>query len=160
MKWLIGLLLLGLLVLDPISLKQSLAVANIKVVRAYFGLFDTNSSGKLSFKKSNRIPLVAGQLYGWIIVLKSDKSTVRLREEFRLPLAPKTWGKENTEENNTVSPDGKLHITEREVDVSKGVITNAWGVAPGDPDGTYVIRVFIEDQLLATFEFDVQQPGI
>jgi hypothetical protein len=42
-----------------------------------------------------------------------------------------------------------------QVDASRGVIGHAWSVAPGDPAGRYVIRVFVEGRLAATFRFDV-----
>lgn len=123
----------------------------LHVVRAEFGLF--NASG---FVPSNRVPLVEGQTYGWRIVLKTNKTKVRWREEFTLPVAPATWGDAETKGLNSVSSDKRVSVMEREESSVDGVIVNSWAVVAGDPVGHHVMRVLIDNRYEYIFQFDVQ----
>ncbi|SFN66513.1 hypothetical protein SAMN05660284_02008 [Formivibrio citricus] len=90
------------------------------------------------------------------MLLRTDKPKIKWREEFTLPAKPDTWGNPEPLGTRSVSTDGRVSITEREVSPERGIIFNSWAVAPGDPKGRYVIRVFIEGVLASVFEFDVQ----
>jgi hypothetical protein len=127
---------------------------SLEIQRSEFVLVNVDGAGRISLVESNRVPLVTGQGYGWQIFLETDKPRIRWREEFTLPRAPEIWGQGETPV--FLSADRRTAVTEQEVDASRGVIGHAWSVAPGDPAGRYVIRVFVEGQLAATFEFDVQ----
>lgn len=131
-------------------------VTSPEVVRAEFGLFNPPGSGKPAFAPVKVVPLVPNQGYGWIILLRTDKQKIKWREEFTLPAKPGTWGEPEPLGARSVSSDGRVSMTEREVTLDRGVIFNTWAVAPGDPKGHYVIRVFIEGTLARVFEFDVQ----
>lgn len=123
----------------------------LHVVRAEFGLF--NASG---FVPSNRVPLVEGQTYGWRIVVKTNKTKVRWREEFTLPVAPATWGDAETNGLNSVSSDKRVSVMEREESPVDGVMVNSWAVAAGDPVGHHSMRVLIDNRYEHIFQFDVQ----
>lgn len=127
-----------------------------EIVGGHFGLFDFSDSNKPKFVRAKVVPLIPNQAYGWIIRLRTDKSKIKWREEFSLPIKPATWGPAESSGSRSVSTDGRVSVTEREVSPDRGVILNSWTVAPGDPKGHYVIRVFVEDSLAKTFEFDVQ----
>ena len=114
-------------------------VASFEVVRAEFGLFNALETGRPPFIETPLVPLVVDQSYGWVIVLKTSAKTVRWREEFIRAMS-----------------DGRATITDREVTLHNGVIFNSWSVAPGDPTGTYRMRVSIEGRLVRTFEFRVE----
>ena len=131
-------------------------VTSPEVIRADFGLFNPPNSGKPLFVPAKIVPFIPNQGYGWVILLRTDKPKIKWREEFTLPEKPNTWGDPETTGSRSVSTDGLVSTTEREVSTDRGVISNAWAVAPGDPKGRYVIRVFIEDSLARVFEFDVQ----
>jgi len=129
-----------------------------QVVSAEFGLLKPaeSESENPEFQSTAKVPLTPGQGYGWIIQLDTTRDTIRWREEFTLPAAPERWGSEETEGVQVVSGDRKTSVTEREVQPENGLISNFWEVAAGDPQGRYAIRVFVEDTLVATFEFDVE----
>lgn len=135
---------------------QPSTLSDQKVIYAEFGLFNAEPSNNLVFQPTNKIPLIPNQGYGWIIKLHTTKPTIKWREEFTLPLEPKTWGTPELLGVRSISSDSRTSTTVREVSPDDGVIFNAWEVAPGDPIGHYTIRVFIENTLIKTFEFDVQ----
>lgn len=127
----------------------------IKVVRAEFGLVGAHAD-EPAFTPTDVVPYRERQGYGWIILLKTNKSRIKWREEFTLPSSPRTWGEGEKQGIQTVSPDRKTSVTEREVTPDDGLIYNSWAVAPGDPRGRYLIRVIIEGIKEVNFEFDVQ----
>jgi hypothetical protein len=127
-----------------------------EVIRAEFGIFNGENSGKPAFVPATEVPLTPNQGYGWVMLLRTVKTKIKWREEFTLPVKPKTWGDSESLGTRAVSTDGRTSVTEREVSTDRGVIFNAWAVVPGDPEGRYVIRVFVEGSLAKVFEFDVR----
>ncbi len=127
-----------------------------EVISADFGVFNQPSSGKPAFVATTVVPLIPDQGYGWIVHLRTEKSKIRWREEFVLPVKPDTWGEQEPIGTRSVSTDGRISITERVVSPDRGLIFNAWSVAPGDPKGKYLIRVFVEGALVKAFEFEVK----
>lgn len=126
----------------------------IEIINAEFGLINNNQ-----FIASDKVPLITGQLYGWRIQLKTNKTKIKWKEQFILPKAPKTWGELNQiDGKNSISNDKRVSITEREVIPENGIIYNAWSVANGDPKGRYMIRVLIENQQERVFTFNVETP--
>jgi hypothetical protein len=73
-----------------------------------------------------------------------------------LPSAPQTWSHEDKNRRREISSDRTVSITENEVVPERGIIFNFWKVAPGDPKGRYIIRVYVEGDLVSTFEFDME----
>ena len=127
----------------------------VEIIRAQFGLFNPPDSGKSPFVPSRTIPLVENQMYGWIIVLKTTKTRIKWREEFTLPSPPATWDDTESHTRQSISEDGRVSVTELDVEPEDGFISHIWTVAPGDPSGRYVIRVIIENALERVFEFDM-----
>ena len=126
-----------------------------EVIRAEFGIFNQANSGKPAFVPATVVPFTPNQGYGWIMLLRTTKPKIKWREEFTLPVKPNTWGDPEPLGTRSVSTDGRTSVTEREVSPDRGLIFNTWAVAPGDPRGRYVIRVFVEGSLAKVFEFDV-----
>lgn len=135
--------------------ETSKSITGTQVISGHFGLFNPDDPAH-GFTPSDVVPLVENQSYGWVIRLRTNKSTVKWREEFVLPEKPDTWGSAQAFGKHSISPNGRVSITEREVTPEKGMIFNVWTVAPGDPKGKYIIRVFVEGRLVKTFRFDVQ----
>jgi len=133
--------------------------AAYKVINSEFGLFNQTPDGKGEFVPTRQVPLVANQAYGWIVALRTDKPTLRWREEFQLPTRPDSWGPPDTAGRRRISADGRSAISERRVSPVNGVIFNTWAVAPGDPPGRYRIRVYVENRLVETFDFQVEAPA-
>jgi hypothetical protein len=128
----------------------------VEVINAEFGLFNPPESGKPNFVPTGVVPDVPDQAYGWVVTLNAPDVRLHWREEFTLPAAPETWGDSSRETGQHVSSDGKTSITEADTTPPYGVISNSWTVVPGDPKGSYVIRLFIEGKLVRTFEFEVR----
>jgi hypothetical protein len=133
------------------------AAPPVEVVRAEFGTFPKAGESGPLFKATRFVPLVPGQSYGWIAIVKPTSEKVRWREEFTLPAAPTVWDGEKLPSTvQSLSADRRTSITEGEAKPVEGAIFNAWSVAPGDPVGSYRIRVFIENRLVGTFDFEVR----
>ena len=132
------------------------AAAGYKVIRAEFGLLDFKKAGPPKFAPAQVVPHVTGQGYGWVIAIRNTKSKVKWREEITLPARPASWGAADPKGVRFISRDGLTAVTEIEDSPPRGVISNAWTIAAGDPKGHYVIRVFIDGTLAKVFEFDVK----
>jgi hypothetical protein len=128
----------------------------IEIVRAAFGLFNEPESGKPAFVPCATVPHKNNQEYGWIIVIKTKKETVKWREEFTLPSPPETWEAGQKKGSQSISSDKKTYVTEHQVKPVQGIISSGWRVVPGDPKGRHVLRVIIEGKAERTFEFDVK----
>jgi hypothetical protein len=148
-------LILLLLALGLGQLTGPAAASDIEVLTAEFGVFNSPALGG-GFKVSKTVPLKAGRTYGWRIRLKTTKRFIHFREEFELPLAPKSWGAAAGQ----ISADRKRSVLERDVQVRGGLVANAWAVAPGDPCGDSTIRVLIEGREAATFHFSFECEAI
>jgi len=137
--------------------KESLRISSdISVVEAQFGIYKEASNGKRTFVPTNEVPLNVGQVYGWKISLKTSRSKIKWREEFKLPAKPTTWGNGEAAGRHSISEDRTVSVTEREVSPKNGMIRNSWGVASGDPAGEHIMRVYCEDVLVKSFRFYVK----
>ncbi len=148
--------LIVLLAVLSLSPGKIFAASDIEIRSAEFGIFKNSAAGA-GFTPSRRVPLTVGQVYGWRIRLKTTKTAVHFREEFELPLAPKSWGEPL---GQSISRDRKISVLERDVPVIGGFVENMWAVAPGDPCGNYAIRVFIDGKPAAAFQFDAECDAI
>ena len=122
-----------------------------KVLKAEFGV-----ASPFGFRPSTKVPLKAGQGFGWVIQLDIQRDSVKWREEIRMPAAPASWRVEDKEARHTLSADRRTSILERESRLEDGVVYNFWQLEPGDPKGRYTMLVMIEGLLVSTFEFDVE----
>ena len=129
---------------------------NIEILETAFGLINTDNEHSPVLTPTTEIPLVPHQSYGWVIRIRTLNPTVKWREEFTLPEKPNTWGEPDDSASYSLSTDGLTSITEAEVSTKQGEISHAWQVAPGDPQGRYVIRVFIDGVIAKIFEFNVR----
>lgn len=138
------------------AIPPAVIAPEIEVVRAEFGLFGAPESDEPAFTPTDVVPHRENQRYGWIVLLKTNKSRIRWREEFTLPSPPGSWGDAEPQGVRTLSPDRTTAVTEREVTPDQGLIYNAWSVAPGDPVGRHEMRVIIEGAKEIRFEFEVR----
>lgn len=143
---------------NPVTSSQSISLVNntkqITVSKAEFGVLRAGFNGKENFTPTRRVLLNQGGKYGWRIQLKDYKGEVTWREVLQLPKRPETWATDDGE-NFSISPDGIQAVTRRTQSTSDGAIENFWTITPGDPGGKHKIQVYIEDRLIATFEFEV-----
>jgi hypothetical protein len=127
----------------------------VVVTQATFGLYRTEQAGQAIFEPTRVVPLAAGQQYGWLIRIRTDRPRIRWHEELTLPSSPQTWGKEQIG-TRVLAANKRSIVTEREVRADSGYIFNAWKVEPGDPPGRYAITVSIEDGPSRTFAFELK----
>lgn len=137
----------------PLEYSQSINGKKITVAKSEFGVRIVDGEGKVNFFPTTKVPLKKGDAYGWQIKLKNYRGKVKWREVLRLPKAPETWATQE-DDNFSISVDGTTAITKRTQISSNGVIENFWKIAPGDPLGKHKIEVYVDEHLIAAFEFE------
>ncbi len=133
---------------------QSITNQQIIVNKTEFGVKIVNSEGKVNFFPTTTVPLKEGDAYGWKITLDNYQGKVKWREVLTLPQAPETWTTQDNK-NFSISADGKTAISQRTAKPVNGVIENFWIISPGDPLGKHQIEVYINEQLIGTFVFEI-----
>ena len=99
----------------------------------------------------SRIALNPNTQHSWIIEVKPSSQSRTIREVYTLP-APAEWG---MAERKGVSADHKSCVVRGTLAPGQKYMFNTWGMSPGDPTGNYKIDVYIEDNLVQTFKFEV-----
>ena len=131
-----------------------------KYCLAVFGLYD----GAGNFIPTNRIPYRVGVQYGWKLSIYSRENQVRIKCIFELPgrgvwSASPTVPEGVTLISNEISPGADKSTREYDLKIRKGgpttTLINAYGVAIGDPTGTYKISLFLDGQPVKVFSFQV-----
>jgi hypothetical protein len=113
--------------------------SQVVVTETRFGLLSLSVEG-FRFTPTTTVPLVEHQVYAWAVRVSTERS-LSVREELELA-------------------DGKTLTTAREIRPDyQGYIFGAWGVEAVDPEGNYVIRIFIDGNLATTFKFTVIRPN-
>lgn len=119
-------------------------------IEAFFGVeMPVEGQGRVLIE-SDRVPLVVGTTFGWVMLVSPEDERVHVREELILPEAPKTW--QHTEATR-ISSDGRVAITEDVLVPKDGWISNGWTITEGDPPGPYQIRVYLDGRLVKSFGF-------
>jgi hypothetical protein len=110
---------------------------------------------------SNLVPYLPNQAcFGWRIRLAGAPSVVRVREVLHLPEAPAFWSGEDDEFSTHVFSADRTTATTEEYKVPQaGWIDNEWCIVEGDPTGPHSIEVFVGEDLLRHFDFEVKTPG-
>jgi len=105
------------------------------------------------------VPLVPYRsCYGWQIKVPTDAKLIKLREEFMLPNAPSFWSGESDEfATNRIVNNRRTSITKRFVIPDDGWVENAWCVVKGDPEGDYSIKVYLNNQFIKKFDFEIRK---
>ena len=117
-----------------------------------------NEKGK--FKEAERVPLVVGQSYGWVLKVK-HQNIINWRETLTLPSTPGVWGdKEATSNINVVQKSESPTQSNIFGDEYYGYISNMWSVAEGDPAGVYNFKIYYNNDFAKEFniEFYEEKP--
>ncbi len=123
------------------------AAGDVVVLRAEVGLLGArDEAGRQPFRPGTLLPLRDGQEFAWRLVVKTNRPFVRVREELTLPAEPRTWGDPEPDVKRRTTPDGRTAITEWRLAPVDGVLQSAWTVTTGDPPGTWVLKLKVEDQ--------------
>jgi hypothetical protein len=133
------------------------AVDGVKIERVEFGVFRDLNSPNASLDAARTVTRNARPV-GWVVALDTAKSSVRWREEFSMPVPPAHWGLKTVSTDlhpPTLSADRRTVTTERLVPVRGGTVAHWWTTEASDPTGPHSMRVYVEDVLVGSFEFDV-----
>ncbi|MEL6164133.1 MAG: hypothetical protein AAFY21_07125 [Cyanobacteria bacterium J06641_2] len=141
------------------ELERLLSSKKLVVKKAEFGILKSGKNGKKRFIPTTKIPLRAGQVYGWRIQLQGYEDKLTWQEVLTLPKPPLSWGTDNGE-HFFLSPDGTKSVIKRTDLVKKGMIDNFWTISSGDPVGKHVIEVYAGKHRIATFNFELIRPSI
>ncbi|MGF1631194.1 MAG: hypothetical protein ACFCUT_17100 [Kiloniellaceae bacterium] len=96
--------------------------------------------------------------FGWRIRLTEAPPLVRVREVLKLPQPPLFWSGEDDEYSPHVfSADRTTATTEEFAAPEDGWLESSWCIVEGDPTGPHSIDVFIEDELVRHFDFEVKK---
>lgn len=130
---------------------------NVVINSKEFGVRIIDSQGRVNFFRTNTVPLKPGDAYGWRMKInnyQSNNGKIKLREVLRLPSHPEMWKTENSDKFY-ISKDGKVATSIKSKVPVNGMIQNFWTITPGDPLGKYQIEVYINDELVEVFRFEV-----
>jgi hypothetical protein len=110
------------------------AAPSVEVLGYSFGVF-TEEDESFNFQPTPEVPLVKGQLFGWVVRLKTDDEEVPVVEEHKLSGPSPEWP-DPEDMDVTISEDrsGCIHRFNAVPD-EDGMIMNIWEVAEGDPAG-------------------------
>src|SRR5262245_61903047 len=123
--------------------------------KAVFGIVSTDSAGNPFFVRTDSVPNVEGQAYGWFIEVGDSRLPVQWTETLSLPAPAGSWSEdgESLPANVSISPDRRSAVVRDEAIPEFGVIYHFWVVVPGDPSGRYAITVKLESGREERFAF-------
>ena len=157
-RWTTATLLAAATALPGVAAAQ--ATPAVQVLQAEVGLFGArDDAGRQRFTPAAVLPLRDGQEFGWRLVVKTRQPFVRVREELTLPAEPRTWGDPEPDVKRRTTPDGRTAITEWRLAPQDGVLQSAWTVTTGDPPGTWVLTLTVEDQPPRVFRLQARPPA-
>lgn len=104
------------------------------------------------FVATDQIAHRVGQSYGWRFKVRTNLSTVHVREELILPSA----GNWPSTSFISVSEDRTTGVTTISLPVEDGMVSHFWRVAEGDPSGRHRVRVWLEDEFAGEFTFEIR----
>jgi hypothetical protein len=134
------------------------APATFEVISAEFGTFDDSNPNELIFEPTLLIPHKVGQRYGWIIEVRTGKRSLSVREEYLLPERAGTPAKDAPVEDSLNIPNQRRsQVSQRQLVPVDSKIYGEWAIGPNEPAGHRHLKVVIEGQPGASFEYDVKQ---
>ena len=136
---------------------EEVAPAAVEVLSADFGIFDASDSREVAFGPTRVVPHREGQRYGWVIELRTTQRSLSVREEYLLPNPVKTPKSDDPIVADLEVPLYRHNqISQRQLVPVDGKIYGEWEVGSREPAGHRHLQVVIEDQVAASFEFDVK----
>ncbi len=124
-------------------------LANLRIVASYFFVDQ-------AVNPTPRIVRV-GQKFGFYIFFGSKKANLPLRIELIPAGSPQNFPCSSCKPGEwSVSKDGKSVVVSKEIDGKAGKFGFFWGIGEGDPKGTYLLKVQLDDSYENEFKFTVK----
>ena len=137
--------------------QPSPVTASVEVLSTEFGLFDASDSGEQVFEPASIVPHKVGQRYGWIIEVRTSNRSLSVREEYLLPTPIKKQNDmDSLAESLNIPIQRRNQVSQRQLVPVDGKIYGEWAIGSGEPAGHRHLQVVIENQVAASFEFDVK----
>ncbi len=136
-------------------LTTSANAAEVKIVKAEFGLFEPGEPGEVMFSPTLTVPRKDGQRYGWVIEVGTDQRSLLVREEYLHPAkAPVV---KTTKDDTLIFPNPRRHqVSERRLVPVGGRIYGEWAVGPNEPAGERHLQVVIDGAPDTRFDYRVE----
>ena len=129
----------------------------VVIVSAEFGLFDAANPKEPVFTPSSVVPHRENQRYGWVIEVQTKKRSLSVREEYLLPNASKVQNdQDELSESLNIATPRHNQISQRQLVPVDGKIYGEWAIGPNEPAGHRNLQVVVENEIAASFEFDVK----
>ena len=131
--------------------------AGVRVVRAEFGTFDSAKPDEIGFLATRVVPHRVGQRYGWVIDLGARRRSVSVREEYIVP-NPAEIRQTSDSQGTRIDIPMERHnqVSQRQLVPVDGQILGQWEIGPNEPAGRRHLRVLVEEQIAADFEYEVK----
>lgn len=131
--------------------------APVEIVSAEFGLFEAGDNpNETLFVPSAVVRHRQGQRYGWMIEVRNAGRSLSVREEYVI-VQPAATGDISAEAESLSLPALRSNqVSQRQLVPVDGKIYGEWAIGPAEPAGHRRLQVVIEDQAVASFEFDVR----
>ena len=140
-------------------------VKGIRIDRAAFGILHDVGTPQARIDPTNVVRRDSSDI-GWVLQISPDSSeassqtpALRWREEFVVPTPPASWGialAPSDVRPPFVSADRLMGTTERNAPAGTGTLSHSWKLDASDPAGPHLMRVYVQDVLVATFMFKVE----
>ena len=126
------------------------------IVSAEFGLFDATNPKEPVFTPSQVVPHRENQRYGWVIEVQTGRRSLSVREEYVLTNVSKAQKEQDAlgESLNIATPK-RNQVSQRQLVPVDGRIYGEWAIGSNEPAGHRQLQVIIENEVAASFEFDV-----
>jgi len=131
------------------------------VEAAEFVVAITDDDGNARSIEADIVPYLPGRAcFGWQLRFADAPGVIQYREILKLPEAPAFWsGEGDSYSTHSYSADRTTATTEAfAAPDAEGWIYSSWCIAPGDPVGAHSIEVYIDDELVRRFDFEVKRP--
>lgn len=130
--------------------------AAFEVISAEFGVFDVSNAKNTVFTPTRVVPHRQDQRYGWVIELRSRKRSLSVREEYLLPNPARAKSTDELSESLNIETPRHNQISQRQLVPVDGKIYGEWAIGSSEPAGHRRLQVVIENEVAASFEFDVK----
>lgn len=133
--------------------------ARVEVISAEFGVFDVSNPKEPVFTPSRTVPHQENQRYGWVIEVRTGLRSLSVREEYLLPNTSASKVQKDSDDVSdslTIATPRHNQVSQRQLVPVDGKIYGEWAIGSNEPAGHRQLQVLIENEVAASFEFDVK----